>query len=735
MARVFHYAAVTWARQGGLATAVVAEEPKIYATRNTVTEALQDLQEYMTWLFKQEPWMDGPELEEARLTTVMVKVRAQHQAGNRIFPVDPPLTARFPCVYGPHASGLLLASLPTLSLQFLYQEGRDLKELVQHYVQDVLAGMSPDELLRHLPPHGVELTQITVRARRQPERKAAVPLDALEAVADRLIHLKTRAYPGENLIAQLTERLRDQRASVLMVGPSGVGKTAILLEVARRNRKLILWRTSAARLIAGMRYLGQWEERCEQVVAELGRIKGILCVENLLELCRAGGSQPTSSVANFLSGSIERGELQVVAEATPEEIEAIRRLLPGLVDLFQLLPVPEPRPRVAEDILYQVGMLLEQQFPVKFDPGVEREIYRVFARFSPYTAFPGAAVVFMRELAERCQRVDRAAVLRSFARRTGLPEIFLRDELPLPAEQVLADLSGQVVGQPAACRVAADLVTTFKAAMNDRERPLGVLLFCGPTGVGKTELARALARTFFSGEERLIRLDMSEYAGFGAAERLLGHLSGQPSKLVRELRRQPFAVVLLDEIEKAHPEVFDVLLRVMDEGRLTDVLGRPTWFRSAVLVMTSNLGAESLRQVGLTPRSEEGHYAGAAQSFFRPEFYNRIDALVQFDPLSPGVIRELARKEVAALEKRQGLERRGLKLVASEQVLDLLAHEGYEHRYGARPLQRAVESRVVKPLSTFLLAHPRARKARLILDLVQGEVQASLEPASTPSPG
>ncbi|GMU50933.1 MAG: hypothetical protein AMXMBFR33_00790 [Candidatus Xenobia bacterium] len=671
MAHVYHYPAATWTHPSGMVTAVLAEEPGVVAVRATLAEALNELQDYLTFLHRSQPWLPGPELDQLSVISVAVKLRAEYQLEGRVFPVEPPLEFRFPCLTGPHESGLWMAILPTLELQFLYQEGRDLKELVQHYVQDRLAGQTPGQLLSHVPPPRVELARIGVRVRRTAPKTPEPGSQALEAVADRLgptsfKNRVSRAYGRETVVDELDQRLSDQQASVLLVGPSGAGKTAVVLEAARRRRKLSLWLTSAGRMVAGMSYLGQWEERCEALIVDLTRCQGVLCVENLLELVRVGGAQPTSSVAAFLAPYLERGELQLVAEASPEELEACRRLLPGLVDLFQVLPVPAFNTSEAIEVLQQVAGLLEQQTRVAFDPGVEHEVYRVFARFAPYRAFPGAGATFMRELAENNPRVDRAAVLRHFSQRTGLPEVFLRDDLPLGADAVLADLESQVVGQPAACRVAADLVTTFKASMNDPERPLGVLLFCGPTGVGKTELARTLARTFFgaSGEDRLVRLDMSEYAGSQAAERLLGHLSGQPSRLVRELRRQPFSVVLLDEIEKAHPEVFDVLLRVMDEGCLTDAFGRPTWFRSAVLVMTSNLGAESLRQAGLT-----------------------------------------------------GLEQREIRLEPSPEVLELLTRQGYDHRYGARPLQRAVETLIVRPLAELLLRHPELGRTVLGLEL------------------
>ncbi|MEW6281287.1 MAG: AAA family ATPase [Candidatus Eremiobacterota bacterium] len=733
MARIVRYAAATWTDPGGHAVAALAEDPDLACFASDRRTALEDLRAILTLLHRHEPWRSGPELSEARPGWVRVRLRPEYRVGNRVFPCEPSLNLRFGYVFGEHASGLWLCTVPSLGLEFLYEQGRDLKELVVHYVQDRLAGMAPSDLTRQAPPQTLDLDEVAVRVPTRPVRRTVEGPGVLEEVAEPLSERlrPVRAYGRDELAAELEQRLLGEHVSVLVVGPSGCGKSTLIAEAVRRAEKRRskqepprCWFSSGSRLIAGMRFLGQWEERLDRVISRLGRWNGILCLDNLLELVRLGGCEPSDSLAAYLAPFLERGELQVVTEATPEELDACRRLLPGLADLFQVVTIPGFSSEQAREVLAQLASVLEQQHRVRFAEGCLAAVYRLFARFMPYSPFPGQTVAFVRELAQRTGvgadpkgLVDRAAAIERFSQRTGLPERFLRDEEPLQADQVQAWLRERVVGQEEACRVGADLVAAFKAGLNDPDRPLGVLLFCGPTGVGKTQMARSLGKLLYgAGDgERLVRLDMSEYSGPLSAERLLGTIDGRPSELVRKIRRQPFTVVLLDEIEKAHPEVFDVLLRVLDEGRLTDGFGRVTDFRCALVVMTSNLGAESLKSVGFLQRPT-GSYGSAVQGFFRPEFFNRVDRLVQFHPLSAETVRQLAAMEVVALEEREGLQRRGIRLSASDRLLGELASRGYDARYGARPLQRAVEDLLVTALSAWIIEHPDARMLTLHLD-------------------
>jgi len=251
-----------------------------------------------------------------------------------------------------------------------------------------------------------------------------------------------------------------------------------------------------------------------------------------------------------------------------------------------------------------------------------------------------------------------------------------------------------------------------------------VLLFCGPTGVGKTEMAKALARYLFgagSEQDRLVRLDMSEYSGYGAAQRLTMSADGQVSDFLKRMRRQPFAVVLMDEIEKAAAEVHDVLLGMLDEGRLTDRFGRTTTFLSSVIVMTSNIGAERMAAVGFDG-SVQPPFERIAMETFRPEFFNRIDGVVSFQPLAEATIFALARRELQGLCNREGLTKSRLRLEWSDAIVAHLASIGFDPRYGARPLLRAVESKVAAPIARWLLANPGTSDRTIRLELEGGQV-------------
>ncbi|HZS03909.1 MAG TPA: AAA family ATPase [Blastocatellia bacterium] len=744
----YRFPVLVWEDYEGWFTAsLVDDEGFTSGTARTAADAMFQLREYLAWSYREFPWRGAPDLQEARLITFRVESRPEYQFDNRVYPCDESIALRVPCVYGKQEGGMLVCALPTLGIQFYYYEQQTLKELVTHYAQEKLKGLTPQQVARFLPPKNAALEELTINVQHKERKWQSQPsLENLNEVAEPLGERGlrrqfSRAWGREKEVADLARRSGREKASVILVGESGVGKTAVLVEAVRQIEREAekagtddddegvkpphrYWLTSGARLIAGMKYLGQWEERVEQVIEELSGISGVLCVDNLLELVRTGGASPADSVAMFLLPYLQRGELRLIAEATPSELDACRRLLTGFADVFQVLKLEPFNRGQALNALGRVAANLKQNLSLEIADGVVDLIYRLFRRFVPYQAFPGRTVPFLRELCERAS-VERAGevttrrVIDQFIRQTGLPELFLRDEIALDRDDVLRTFRRQVIGQEGACRIAADLIVTFKAGMNDPNRPLGVLLFAGPTGVGKTEMAKAISRFMFGhGEQadRLVRLDMSEYSGWGAAERLRTAPDGTPSELIKKVREQPFVVLLLDEIEKADPEVFDVLLSVFDEGRLTDRYGRTTTFRSAVIVMTSNLGADKLDTVGFGKPAGPS-YAAEAMSFFRPEFYNRIDAIVRFNPLDEEMILAITRKELQEIAGREGLVNAGVRLTWTDEALNYLAREGFDPRYGARPLQRTLETLVVAPLARFLIERPALRETTVRLTL------------------
>ena len=755
----YRFPILIWEDFEGYVTAALVEDAFDWigvdgaSVGRNVKEATGQLKDYVAWYYDKHPWQAAPDFLDPQLIHFRVSVRPEYRIGRQIFPADEALAFRVACVHGRQEGGLLVCALPTLGINFYYYEPKTLRELATTYVQETLKGKSPQALSRYYPPKTVTLDEIILHIARRTERRSQIPsLAALEQVAEPLGAPGVRrqfsaAGEREHEVADLVERLTKEKASIVLVGEGGIGKTTVLAAAVREAEarfekekaardseespevKHRFWQTSGARLIAGMQYLGQWEARVEQVIEQVSDISGALCAGSLLDLILTGGRDPGASVAAFFTPYLQRGELRLIGEATPAELEACRRLLPGFTALFQVLNVPPFNRQQATGVLRRAVESLERNHRVAASAGVGPLVYRLFNRFAPYQALPGRAMAFLHTLFERAAlahaaEVTEETVIAQFVRQTGLPELFLRDELPLAYEDVVMALQWQVIGQPEPCRTAASLVTMFKAGLNDPARPIGVLMFCGPTGVGKTELAKAISKFFFGhGDEhdRLLRLDMSEYAGPDAGAKLISDARGKPSELIKRVRQQPFVVVLFDEIEKADARVFDVLLGVFDEGRLTDEYGRTTNFRSAVLIMTSNLGADKMGSPGFDQASPRS-YEAEAMAFFRPEFFNRIDAVVRFDPLSEDSILAITRKELAALCEREGLAASGTRVTWAEGLVKRIAAAGYDARYGARPLQRTIEKMLVAPLARLLVERPELKGRGVRIDLRDDEM-------------
>lgn len=730
--------------------------------------AIAEVREFLQWFHQKEWWLEPPTFNGAALLEFRVEARPEYEikpasdqrlqsilAGRRQkdprrtkVTISDEIPLRVACVYWRDEAGNLTAFLPFLDTTFAFDSPEKLRGLVELKSREILKGKTAAQLAPFLPPKEIALETVSfnISARKRGETVSVKQTPNLAAVAEPLgadeksAPVKPRrALERDNEIIELTQKLGKERASVILLGESGVGKTTVLREAVRRiesaladektdtdadddfnnffgeiNPRHRYWLSSGARLIAGMKYLGQWEERVEKAIAELSDIEGVLCVENLLELIKIGGREPLDSVAAFLAPFISRGELRVVAELNTAELDACRRLLPNFTDLFQVFKVADFTEKQALSILTQTAEQHSRNRSIEHESEVISTIYTLFTRFQPYQKFPSKIIDFLDALfaqatTEKRQIVTAEDAIREFVRVTGLPEIFLRDDFPLDFDEVAAALSAEVVGQEEAVRQTAQIVTTFKAGLNDPRRPLGVMLFTGPTGVGKTELAKALARFVFGhgerADERLVRLDMSEYGGFGAASRIVAGADGEPSEFLQKVRALPFCVVLFDEIEKADPQVFDILLNLFDEGKITDKYGRITDFRSAIIILTSNLGAEKFARGAFGFNPEEFRSADKdIQNFFRPEFFNRLDSVVQFHALTRENVRRIALKEIEAVGKREGLREKNIKIKVAPELLEEIVKQGFDARYGARPLQRTIENLVTSRIAKHLIA-------------------------------
>jgi len=536
-----------------------------------------------------------------------------------------------------------------------------------------------------------------------------------------------RAYERDKELDGLVKMLeREGNSSVILVGESGVGKTAIVHALARRvahvDHGITVLETSTPELMVGTKYIGEWETKLRELIDKIRRPRRVLLyLTNVNDLPGAGTT--SSSKQNFvtlLAPYMRRGDVTVIGESTAEALQRGLEKDLSVKGLFQTFKVGEPSRAstlaVLHHALEDAGRLHDLEFIMP--PEVHDLLLDLSGTYYSTMSQPGRSVTVLRQVIEHVRErgpypdgiceIHAEDVITGLARFTGLPELLLNDKLPLDVETVRAFFDRRVLGQPVAVSAIVDLITLIKAGLNDPTKPLGVFLFVGPTGVGKTEIAKTLAEFIFGGPTRMLRFDLSEYKEYESFEKLIGGTihNREEGQLTSKVREQPFSVILLDEIEKAHPNIFDLFLQVFDDGRLTDSRGRVADFRHTIIIMTSNIA--SVINPGGAVGFGDGEDGGMAspegilrevRRFFRPEFLNRIDRTVVFRPLEADTMRKIALRELGQVLLRSGLLRRRLVVDIDDSIVDFLMAQGFSRAYGARPLKRAVERHVLLPVA------------------------------------
>ena len=610
-------------------------------------------------------------------------------------------------------------------------------------------GVDRLRLLRHLA-HGTSEASAPIS---EGDDVLAATQDPLEAFATDLV-AKAAAGEVDPLIGRAVELermiqvlCRRRKNNPLLVGEPGVGKTALAEGLALRiHQGAVPEALAGARvyaldlgaLVAGTRYRGDFEERIKQILDRLATEPGaIVLIDEIHQMVGAGSASGGSMDAgNLLKPALASGHLRCIGSTTFNDAKQSFDRDRALARRFQKIEIVEPSEDESVAILRGLREHYERHHGVRYSDEALTAAVRLSAKHLRDLHLPDKAIDVMDEAgaAERLRPADqRAAVIEAaqieavVARMARVPVQAVSADDRTALATLDAELGRVIYGQDEAVMEVVSAIRLARSGLRSADRPIGSFLFSGPTGVGKTELARQLARIL---GVSFLRYDMSEYMEKHAVSRLIGAPPGyvgfeEGGLLIDAVRKSPHAVLLLDEIEKAHPDLFGLLLQVMDHATLTDAHGRQADFRHVILIMTTNAGARDLsdRRLGFAEAGEGTSSRGALERTFTPEFRNRLDAVVPFRPLGPEVIARVVDKHIEEL--RAMVSARGVTIEVSDAARAWLAQRGFDRAFGARPMGRLIDRVIRKPLSELLLFGPLASGGRAVVDVDGAELRVT----------
>lgn len=581
----------------------------------------------------------------------------------------------------------------------------------------------------------------------------AVNLSALNRQGE-IGHVVGRDEETDHMIQILSRKTKN---NPILIGEPGVGKTAIVeglterlasTEAPANLQGATIYSLSLGALVAGASFRGEFEARMKAVLEELqAEEKAILFIDEIHTIVGAGNAEGSLDAGNLMKPLLARGTIKVIGSTTRAEYRKHFQKDRALVRRFQPIQIKEPS--VTETIHILRG--IRPEYEAFHQLSISDEALELSAtlskRYIPERHLPDKAIDVMDEAAAKLRItteidtakrvVDDQAIYSLIAKKTGIPVHKLQSDERKQLMHLEATLSSQVIGQTEAVSAVSDAIIRSRVGIQDPNRPLGSFLFLGPTGVGKTELAKVLARELFESEDNMIRLDMSEYMEKHSVSQLIGSPPGyvghdDGGQLTEAVRFNPYAIILFDEVEKAHKDVFNLLLQVLDDGVLTDAKGRRVDFKNTILILTSNIGAhlllDQVKAGDDTPEiSSEVREAlhEMLRLHFRPEFLNRIDEVVTFKPLSIAVMAGIVELQLATLQER--LQAQNIVLAITDQAKKWIAQEAYDPAYGARPIRRFLTTHLETPIAKMIIAEEIEAGQQLTIDVTDESLKINVQ--------